>query len=531
MEKPLYVAFLWHMHQPYYKNTDSNEYLLPWVRLHGIKDYYHIPAILKEFDHIYQTFNLVPSLSYQIKDYSHSNATDRHLMMTEFPASSLTSDQRDFILENFFNANWEHMIYPYPRYSELLKKKRARVPFNTEDFIDLAVWANLAWMSTTIIREDALLKKLVAKGKGFTEEEKGLLIQKEYEILKLILPTYKKLMEDGRIEITTSPYYHPILPLLCDTSSAQIAMGKNIPLPANRFMYADDAKLQITSALKYHFEEFGVMPTGIWPSEGAVSSQIVPLIADANIRWFASDEEILLQSLRYANKKIAHDFLYKPYKIDIDGAQIMAVFRDQTISDMISFTYHKWLTSDAVSDFIGRLYRIRKMLPPTEDYLITIIMDGENAWEYYPKNGEEFLKGIYAQLENNSLLKTTTISTYLNEHPVTETLNYIHPGSWIEHNFRMWIGSPQKNLAWDYLTEARIILAVAESHHPDSETVKKAKEHIFIAEGSDWFWWFGDESGSIKEFDLLFRKRLMRVYTILGHNIPTYLYRPLGAET
>ncbi|MEK6600110.1 MAG: glycoside hydrolase family 57, partial [Deltaproteobacteria bacterium] len=310
--KPLNIAFLWHMHQPLYKDPFTGEYILPWVRLHGTKDYYDMVAILERFPSLHQTFNIVPSLIEQINDYTDGAASDRFLSLTLKPAADLTRDDKRFIIRNFFLANWEHMIKPLPGYWELLKKRgfyhdegemdNALRYFSLQDFLDLQVLFNLAWIDPVIRENDGFLKGLAEKGRGFTEEEKGILAAKQKDIIKQILPKYREMEEKEIIEVTTSPYYHPILPLLCDSYSAKVAMP-GIELPQKRFVCAEDAEYQVKSGIKLHEKTFGRKPKGMWPSEGSVSEAIIPIIANEGINWIATDEEILANSLKTAIRR------------------------------------------------------------------------------------------------------------------------------------------------------------------------------------------------------------------------------------
>ncbi|MEW6409533.1 MAG: glycoside hydrolase family 57 protein, partial [Nitrospirota bacterium] len=384
-DKPLYINFIWHMHQPYYKDPETGDYVLPWVRLHGIKDYYDMVAILRDFPEIKATFNIVPSLLSQIKDYVENGATDRCLIHTLVPADSLDLENKVFILNNFFLANWDNMIKIYSRYNELLSKRGYNVVkgeierisryFSTQDFLDLQVWFNLAWFDPLFKDKDPFLSYLIKKGRDFTEEEKSGLIEKQKEILSLIIPEYRKAESSAQIELSTSPFYHPILPLLCDTNIAKASMP-DINLPKIRFSHSEDAVEHINRAVAYHYEIFGKKPKGMWPSEGAVSESIIPIAVNAGIEWIATDEDILSRSLGINIEKDPFggvkkpDILYKPYRLS--GGEIKKLtisppkggvsifFRDHTLSDLIGFVYSKWDYRNAVEDFIFRLHKTHK---------------------------------------------------------------------------------------------------------------------------------------------------------------------------
>jgi len=531
--------FLWHMHQPYYKDPFKDEYILPWVRLHGIKDYYDMVAILRDFPEIHQTFNLVPSLIEQIEDYAKNNAGDRFMHYTLIPADSLSLEEKVFILHNFFLAHWDNMIKVYPRYHELLVKRgyyitrkeldRISRYFSAQDFLDLQVWFNLCWFDPLFKERDPFLMELIKKGKNFTEEEKGLIIEKQMEILRMIIPEYKGMEETGQIEISTSPYFHPILPLLYDTNSARVAIP-GIKLPHERFSHPEDAEEQIRSAVLYHEKIFGRRPVGMWPSEGAVSEEIPPLISKYGIRWIASDEGVLSSSLGI---KFDKDFsgtmknpevLYKAYMTD----NLSIVFRDHTLSDLIGFVYSRWDPKNAVDDFIARLHKIREGLSSSPmAHIVSIILDGENAWEHYRDDGRSFLLYLYERITNDPLLKAVTMAEYLTDYPPRDRIGTLFPGSWINRNFGIWIGHEEDNTAWDLLNKTRRDLVEYQSSLPPEDRGKysEAWREVYIAEGSDWCWWYGDEHSTenASEFDELFRAHLMKVYSLIGKEIPPEL--------
>ena len=545
-DHPLYIAFVWHMHQPYYKDDITGSYILPWVRMHGIKDYYDMPSILSEFPDIHQTFNLVPSLLKQIQDYVENNATDKYLALTLKPAADLDQDDKLFLLKNSFMANWDTMIKPYPAYWQLLDRRGYSVSFNdllnatryytTQDYLDLQVWFNLTWFDPIFKNNDPFLKGLVQKGSGFTENEKVLLVQRQREVMALIIPEYKRLAALGRIELTTTPFYHPILPLLYDTDLAKSAVP-DIHLPANRFSHPEDAKVQIDRAMAYHEQMFGSRPVGMWPSEGSVAEEILPMIADAGIQWIGTDEGVLARSLGihidrdFAGIMKNPEVLYKPYLAGKGDKRVSVVFRDHTLSDLVGFVYSKWDYKNAVHDLIDRLQRVRRGVSDGP-HLVSIILDGENAWEYYQNDGRDFFLYLYERLSGEQGLKCVTVGEFLKEHPAQTRIAHLHAGSWINSNLRVWIGHDEDNRAWDLLLLTRQALTDYASRAGDSNKITKAWEEIYIAEGSDWCWWYGDDhfSENDEEFDLLFRTHLMNVYRIIGRDIPDELQIPILRE-
>jgi alpha-amylase/alpha-mannosidase (GH57 family) len=540
-DRPLSIAFLWHMHQPFYRDPMTGVYRLPWVRLHGTKDYLDMIEILTEFTDIKQTFNLTPSLLEQIQGYTEKNAVDRHLEITLKKASELDAEEKVFILENYFLAHWDNMIKPFPRYYELLIRRGVHIIksdlrriikyFSTNDFLDLQVLFNLCWIDPLFRKKDQFLRSLVTKARNYTEEDKHLLISKQLSILKAIIPGYKQIAEKGQIEISISPFYHPILPLLCDTNSARIAMP-DVKLPQRRFSHPEDAEKQIRMGLDYFEELFGYRPAGMWPSEGSVSEEVLRIAAKEGIHWIGTDEEILSHSiekkLRDASGMVTEpSVFYRPYNFE----NVSIVFRDHQISDLIGFVYSGWDSKRAAEDLINRLLHAHASVPKDKPHLLCIILDGENAWEHYKNDGHDFLKYLYEGLSQEKRLKTVKVSEYLNEYDRGETLSRLHAGSWINANFRVWIGHEEDNRAWDYLTETRDDLEVFQKLHLE-KNLSEAWKAIYVAEGSDWNWWYGDEhtTETQQDFDELFRLNLIKVYKEMGREVPQHLFVPVPRE-
>jgi len=527
------LAFLWHQHQPFYKDLLTGQYALPWVRLHATKDYYDMVAILDQFPKIKLNFNLVPSLLVQLEDYAQGNATDQFLELTLKPAKELEEQDKIFILHNFFMVNWENMIKPYPRYRELLEKrgrrtvlkelKRIQIYFREQDYRDLQVWFNLSWMDPYWKKNDPVIKNLFTQGKNFTEEDKITLLNKQREICGKIAPKYKQAQEKKQIEITVSPFYHPILPLVYN-SKIVTKSSPGIKLPQNEIHYPEDAKTQITKAIDYYEKIFGHKPKGFWPPEGSVSEEIVPLLINQDIKWFATDEEILFRSLKERPKTRLP--LYSVYQIEKENQTVDVIFRDHILSDLIGFVYYRWDYREAVKDFIHRLENINEQTKHLlGERLVTVILDGENCWEFYLNDGEQFLFELYNTISKHPQIETVTISEYLEKNKQREKLSNLWPGSWINANFNIWSAHPEDRLAWEYLAKTRETLSKYVQENPQADT-RIAWESIYIAEGSDWFWWYGDEFVSFQEeiFDYLFRKHLMNVCENINEKIPEWLH-------
>jgi alpha-amylase/alpha-mannosidase (GH57 family) len=534
----LNVAFFWHMHQPYYRDPATGEYTLPWVRLHAVKGYYDMVSILEDYPDIRQNFNLVPSLLLQLKEYEGGKTRDLFREHSRKKAEDLTPDEKKFLLANFFMCNWETMVKPYPGYFALLAKRGFKVPeyrwedilsrYSPQDYRDLQVWFNLAWCGHRAREKKAVVGELLRKGRIFSEADKNALLDAHEEILREVIPFYRDFWQKGQAELTVSPFYHPILPLLIDTEHARRAMP-NAQLPAP-FSHPEDAASQIQRAVRFFEALFGERPAGMWPSEGSVSPELVPLAEKAGIRWMASDEGVLFRSL---SGGFGRTHLYQPYRVCFEGAEVSMVFRDHNLSDLVGFTYARNPGEAGARDLLAHLENIGKSLPDDGRRIVLIALDGENPWEAYPDGGREFLRRLYDRLSRHPSLRTVRVADFLNGSPPQETLPHLHTGSWIDQNFRIWIGSPEENHAWDCLRRTRDFLEGALSGDPSlpPATKEAAWEEIFAAEGSDWFWWFGDDftSDNDEEFDRLFRSHLGQVHRLLDAPVPDYLARPVAA--
>ncbi len=541
-EKPLNIAFVWNQHQPYYKDTVKNEYIMPWVRLHGCKNYYQMAAILREYPTIRATFSLTPALIEQIEDYLEGEAVDYYMLVMK-PARTLNSREKSFILQHYFDIHWDRVVALYPRYQQLLNKQgRKREPaslegvvdkFSTQDYLDLQVWFNLVWIDLEIREKDSFLRGLQEKGSNFTEEDKTTLLAKQWNILRKIIPEHRELQENGQIELITTPYYHPILPLLIDSNSA-LRANPDLPLP-KQFAYPQDAREQTEKAIHQYEKYFGFKPYGVWPPEQAVSPETITQLVEQGFKWTISDEEILSKSLgiEIHRDEFGHvtnpEVLYQPYRVNINGKEISMIFRDHYLSDKIGFTYHRMSVHHAVDDLQHRLHRIREnLINSPGNYLVTISLDGENAWEWYPGDRKDFLHHLYRRLSDDQLLNTVTVNTYLEANPPSQKLNYLFTGSWVDHSLARWMGTRNKNVMWDYLTKTRKDFQKRVDAGEKPEIIKKARESLFMAEGSDFPWWVDSTSYYLAApFEALFRKHLMNVYKVLGMEVPEYLKGPV----
>ncbi len=516
------------MHQPFYKDLASGEYKLPWTRMHALKDYYGMAHILEEFPNVKQTFNLVPSMMAQVEEYASGEARDPFLALALKPAEALSPEEIEFLLHHSFYSDPGHMIYRYPRYGQLFDARNAqksaggRSLFSVQDLRDLQMWSQLAWFDEEFQANDPEVREWITRGSNFTLDDQRRMGEKQREIIGLVLPTYAKLAQSGQIEISTTPYYHPILPLLCDSNIAGVA-HPNVPLPP-RFRYPDDARKQLELAREYVKQHFGVAPVGLWPSEGSVSDEVFTLAADLGFEWSATDSGVLD---RTKQRSVPVEGLYRPYEWRQGDRSLRLMFRDHFMSDLIGFVYSKMEASHAAADFLHRIKQnCTAILASGRDALVPIILDGENAWEYYDLNGRPFLRELYRRISEDSGLRAVTASEAFRL-TAPEPLDHIFPGSWINANFDVWIGAEEDNQAWTQLLRARSTYDSVTGVPEDRRHM--AFEELMIAEGSDWCWWYGPEHDSANrvEFDQLYRSHLANVYRFLNLAPPEELSRPI----
>ena len=522
--KKLSVAFLWHMHQPLYKDLVTGKYHLPWVRLHSTYSYLDMAALMDVYPEAKCTFNITPSLIWQLRDIGGKKPVDdEYLKLTAKDAAHLEEDQRRFILKNFFSCDLEKAIFPIKEYKELFYKRGNDLSdkalteklkhFKDQELLDLQVFFNLAWCGFTLKDNDKTVRELLKKGSGYTEDDKKALLKVQHEVVRSILPTYKRLQEEGKIEISTTPFYHPILPLLCGRDGEQ------------GYDFREDAEVHVKRAIDLYREVFGKEPVGMWPAEGSVSQAIIPILAKQGVKWIATDEGILIESFRGEGIP-REDLIYKAYKAEEAGKKIDMVFRDINLSNAISFKYANIPPKKAAHELLADLVGIHRSIDKKKgDHVAAIILDGENPWPYYPDGGKTFLGEVYHYLSSSKHLEPVTIGGFLGKKRERGRIERLYAGSWIDRNFRKWIGSPQKNKAWDYLSRARKEI-FSHEEKPSPELL----EELYIAEGSDWFWWYDDFGSELNfVFDDLFRLHLSNIYKMMGREVPHYLGEPIHA--
>ncbi|GAB4575604.1 MAG: glucodextranase DOMON-like domain-containing protein [Anaerolineae bacterium] len=542
----LYVALIWHQHQPvYYKDPETGVYSRPWVRVHAAKDYLDMATILEEYPDVHVTFNYTPSLIRQLDDIG-AGAKDLYWVLSEVPAEELSADQKRFILERFFDTN-RRIIARFPRYQELLTMRddggvdAALASWAPDDFRDLQVLFNLAWTDPDWLAEEPLAS-LVAKGRDFAEEDKAMIFAEHLRLVNAVLPYHAQLQQTGQIELTMTPFAHPILPLLVDSDLAAVAMPE-ADLPT-RFVFGQDAVAQVELGVQMYEEHFGVAPRGMWPAEGSVAPQIVQMVANAGIEWMATDEEVLARSLpdvdaftRDSQDTVRQpDALYRPYVVTGGrGGQVAVFFRDKVISDKLGFQYSGMGGEAAAEDLMQRLNNIQAALAESGaegPHVVTILLDGENAWEHYANDGKDFLHAMYRRLSEAENIRTVTPSEYLAIAGELREIENLWPGSWISPDFSTWIGEEEENRAWEYLLATRQALQQAEVRL-SAEVKAQAFEAMYIAEGSDWFWFYGadQDSGQDWAFDEMFRGHLQRVYDLISVKPPSFVFIPVIPQT
>lgn len=528
--KKLSIAFYWHMHQPVYQLTPDSDYIMPWTRLHAVKDYLDMLTIIKDYKNIKLNFNIVPILIDSFIRYGEKGYHDIHSRISVKPVEELTDEDKNFIINNFFDANYQFMILPLKEYDRLIHKYQFTKDineFSQQEYSDLMALFNLAWIDSAHQKDYPELKALYKKGSGYTLEDRIKIIEIQRDIIRKIIPTFKKYLADGRIELTTSPHYHPILPILVDI--ADVSTNQNGDLPLTLGM-KKDAEVQIKEALRIIEEAFGVKPQGIWPSEHCISNKTLKLLGDLGIKWTISDEGVLSNSIKFDFVRDFNGNLENPYpllKVYDYKSGVKVIFREAIFPNLISFEYPNHDSERVAIDLYDRIKTIQNKIQnsPDETHLLTIAMDGENCWENYAKDGAIFLNKLYELINNDESLETVLISDYIKKERHLKELNSIKAGSWINQDFKLWIDEPLKNLAWTYLKQVKDDLENFILLNPNHENIEKAKRELHVCQGSDWFWWFGEpnDSGHDNIFDYLFRMHLKNVYEFMGQTPPDFL--------
>ena len=557
----LLISLYWHMHQPDYRDLISGEYVLPWTYLHAIKDYSDMAFHLENNLKARTSFNFVPILLDQLEDYVDQFKTkqirDPLLALLGSPSlSALTIDQCNLIVDSCFKSHHEKMLSPYAQYQRLFNLYQVASQLSDDENLqyfsaqyktDLLVWYHLAWMGESIKKNNFLVISLIEKGSQFTTADRLALFALIGEIISQLIPRYKALQQKGQIEISSTPHEHPILPLLLDFKSTHDAMP-GAALPSNAQYNGGEARAisHIKHAQTSHQRRFGHKPVGMWPAEGAVSKPALMLMAEQGVQWAASGEGVLANSLHKSNPDKAlisrTEYLYKPYKVSNGQDEILCFFRDDRLSDKIGFEYSKMHSTDAVRDFVRELEHIQASYQKPENPVVSVILDGENAWEYYAYNGYYFLTELYQALANHPNIEMVTQSEICQAINTPEDSPYkllcgnlpeIAAGSWVYGSFSTWIGSNDKNRGWDFLCEAKKVYdRVLATGDLSVKKLQLCENQLAICEGSDWFWWLGDYNSatSVNSFDQLYRRNLSNLYILLAEPIPADLLKPINQE-
>jgi len=541
------LVVLWHMHQPQYRDPESGRYVLPWTRLHALKDYWGMVKVLEEFPDFHATFNLVPSLGMQLEEYASGNFNEPWFDLAFKTADELTREDKAEILGRAFQVNQERLMARWPRFLELHEwaqpagGAQALVTFTPRDWQDLQVLSQLAWMEELWIANDEVVSRLSNKGKDYSESDKQGLKEKQLQFLRLVLPIYREAAGRGQIEISTTPFYHPILPLICDSDIARVA-NPGTPLPRRAYRRPEDARAQLRRAREYHERVFGVKPSGLWPSEGSVSDQTLAIAAEEGFQWFGTDEGVLGRTLNVGFFRDSSgvpanaERLYKPWRVQMGTNGITGLFRDHHISDLIGFVYSRMDPKAAAADLHGKLRHLGEQVRSSQPLTVCLFLDGENAWEYYPNNGREFLRDFYGRIQSDQDFRALTAKEAIAAAGEIPSTGGIFPASWINANFDVWIGDQEDVAAWELLWDARemygrCVDARAQDRDgaPTEEALKLAFESLMAAEGSDWCWWYGPEHSTANdaEFDALFRKHLTAIYIAVGQVAPEELAKPI----
>ncbi|MBO7672118.1 hypothetical protein J6S88_01790 [bacterium] len=536
--KKLSIAFYWHFYQPVYGIKKDSDYIMPWSRLHAVKDYMSMLMLAKKFRNIKININISPTLLDDFEKYSDNNFHDIHSRLSVKDENLLTDEEKKFILSNFFDANFENMILPDKQYL-LLAQKFQKNPdinsFSKEEYSDLMALFNLAWINPVHYGKYPELKKLKKKGCNYTLEDRRKIIQIHRDIIKRIIPEMKKMLKSGKIELTTNPYYHPVMPILIDSSDTIQTANDDTPKDIEM---KKSAKAQIISSISRFYEVFNTVPKGIWLPELAISLKTVKLLTELGINWIIADESCLVNS---AKEILTRDFdanlenpypLLKTYSYKTSNGDIRILFRDSLFPNLINYEYPSMDTIHSSNDFYDRLKIIQGKIQssPDETHLLTIALDGENCWEMYKNYGNDFLEKVYKAINNDSTLETVLISEYNSKDKHIKTMNTIKAGTQNSQNFSFWIDEPLKNKAWDYLKKVRDDLEICAKRRSKNANLHNAFREFFIAQASDWFWWYGEpnHSGHDNVFDYMFRTHLKNVYSSLNIEPPEYLDEPIS---
>lgn len=556
--QPINVVLCWHMHQPYYREGQDGDFQLPWVYLHGIKDYTDMVTHLENHPQMSTVVNFSPVLLEQLDDYvqeldaylNTSAESSRHLsdpllgmLAGERPIPE-TSAGRKRLFEDCQRCYAPRMIEPYPAFNRLMKcledafahaGEHEHFPLRyLEDqfFYDLIVWYHLAWLGHSL-RDSETIQGLMQKEHDYTTDDRNELLKVIHEALAGIIPRYRKLAEREQIELSFTPYAHPIIPLLnsfdnmaCAQPEAPRPECEDYPQGKPRSIWHLEKGI---ASFKHYF---GRKPDGVWLSEGGVSGDALELLDDFGIKWTATGEQVWRNTCNLVGcDQEAVDTkraLFMPYQYQDQKSRVF--FRDDGLSDLIGFEYSHWNAADAARNFAENLQNIAVFLgDQAREQVVSIILDGENAWEYYINNGYDFLDALYRELVKCPDVNMLTFSEA--SQLEAQRVDQLCAGSWVYGSFSTWIGQEDKNRAWEYLVAAKQACdEVVKQSQLSTKKLQQLEDQLAICEGSDWFWWFGDynPSNSVNDFDELFRMQVKKLYGLIGQAAPEYLDQPIS---
>ena len=543
------VVLCWHMHQPEYRDLVTGEFQLPWTYLHAIKDYVDMAAHLEMHPDASAVVNFAPVLLDQIEAYCVAitqyletgaalpDGILASLVENEFPKDG---EQRLAFLKKLTRVNRKRVIERFPAFSQLVQiidwldqNPYAAGYCSDQLLIDTSMWYHLGWIAETVRRSDPRVLQLQKKGTQYSDAERRSLLVIIHELLVSVIPRYRALAQKGQVELAMSPYAHPIVPLLLDLQSAHEAMpAAPLPVALHYPGGRERAVWHLRRGIETFKRHFGIRPTGCWPSEGSISSATLALLAENGFAWSASGETVLRNSIKKdpheQGLEIRADNLHRTYVSE----GVHCFFRDDGLSDKIGFLYADWHGDDAVANLIHDLEHIAATSSQHDDAVVSIVLDGENAWEYYPENGFYFLDALYKKLSSHETLELTTFQKIVNDASLSRAeLPGVVAGSWVYGTFSTWIGSADKNRGWDLLCEAKNHFdgAIA-SGRLHGAKLQRAIEQLAICEGSDWFWWFGDynPAAAVSDFEQLFRQHLRQLYTLIAIEPPESLTQSIS---
>ena len=542
------VVLLWHMHQPQYRDALTGQYVLPWTYLHAIKDYTDMAAHLEGNPAARAVVNFSPVLIEQVEEIAHrvmehlrsgTPLPDPVLNLLGPDAVPTEPTARLELMRACLRAQRKQMIERFGPYLELATIAETlatpeRITYASDQLIhDLAVWYHLAWLGETVRRTDPLVSDLTERGRGFTAAHRRQLLALIGDLVSTVIPRYRALLERGQIELSVTPYAHPIVPLLLDFKVARDAVP-NMALPehAEYAGGAERAAWHIEEGIRVFTEAFGARPAGCWPSEGAISRGTLEMLDHHGFRWAATSNNVLRGCLELGDRQAAHDPMAYDRAYRLPGAGLSCFFRDDALSDLIGFTYATWHGDDAAHNLVNEVAQLSRKYANAPGHAVLIALDGENAWEHYPFNGYYFLRALYSLLASHPLLELTTLSDCLARGMEPAPLQKVKAGSWVHGTLATWMGDPAKNRAWDLLCEAKLAFdRVMQSGSLDNTRKNAVVRQLALCESSDWFWWFGDynPADAVSQFDRLYRRQLVNLYHLLGLDAPPTLAQPISS--